>query len=137
MATITGLTMSIVQTYAPTGNTCVVNYSYTLNCNAEEEALGLALSFSVAAELWGKDGSLFTGADDALGTPPYDAHTINCGSTMPITRSFTLANCALLNEDLGRDEIYLKLKVTPSSGTPSVPAITTIEADSPVVTGYF
>lgn len=136
MATITGLTMTITRTYTATGDSCTVNYSYSLICDAKEEALGAGLSFTVSFELWGKDGGWFN-PDDPRGTPPYDTHTVNCGDTMPISRSFTLASCGTLDEDIGEDEIYLKLKVTPSVGLPGVPGIPTYTADRAVVKGSF
>jgi hypothetical protein len=137
MATITGLTMTITRVYATTGTTCTIDYSYTLTCTPTEQTLG-GLTFKAETELWGKDGGLFD-PDDSLGTPPYDTHVITCADPMPIRRSYALFNCSMLSEDwFGTDEIYLRLKVTPSVGPLDDPLHPkTIVSDSPVVNGYF
>lgn len=136
MATITGLTMTIDRNSTSTGETCTINYSYTLTCSGQEEAVGI-VSVTLSCELWGKDARVlgFLDADDKLGSPPFDTHTTRCDDTMPVSRSFPVP-CSTLNEDsYGADEIYLVLKAMSASPAASMPSLASIQ--SAVVTSRF
>ena len=111
MASITNANLQITHNHAAkTGRvlvTCKVHFTqYEINQMKE------GLKFKLICQLWGEDSGL-TGADDFL-------YTIPAAKYFPDSTPSATENVAfeatvgegLLNEDIGTDEVYAKLKLT-------------------------
>jgi hypothetical protein len=69
--------------------------------------------FKLRSELWGEDGTIFTGRDDHLYTYADIHYFPDTSPTATETRTFDVTvGTSLLNEDIGTDEIYGKLRLT-------------------------
>jgi hypothetical protein len=123
MSAIEYVTLSITRTSFPQGAICRIDYSYYLN--RDKLAYRHHDDFTVRCELWGRHLI----ADEPLGDEVYDVHRVASDETMPVERSF-LVPCGLLNEKLGRDEIYIRVIAEQAGGV-------AVSAKSPVVRDYF
>ncbi len=87
-----------------------VTYGYTLTCNAIECERNV--SFEISADILGHD----VVSDDVLAAE-VDAHIVECSGTLPIEmrRSF-LVGQSLLDEDVGTDEIKLRIRARDAAG---------------------
>ncbi|MEK6749334.1 MAG: hypothetical protein AABY83_09030 [Pseudomonadota bacterium] len=79
---------------------CTVWYSYAVKCDGKN--LNVPLEFWV--DLWG-EGIL---RERALGDSVYDDHRATAAVRMTHERHFQVP-CTILNEELGKDEIFLRL----------------------------
>ncbi len=111
MATLSGLILTLTQTEAQQTLKIVgVSYGYTLICTDGEAEQ--ALSFDVSIDILGNDLL----RDDVLASG-VDRHLVECGGTDPIKmRRSLLVGQSLLDEDIGTDEIKLRICVRDSSG---------------------
>ena len=110
MATLSGLILTLKQTDAQKALQIVgVTYGYTLTCSEIECERNV--SFDVSVDIIGDDL-----IDDDLLASSVDRHIIEC-DTLPIEmrRSF-LVGQSLLDEDIGTDEIKLRVCVRDSTG---------------------
>ena len=111
MATLTGLILTLKQSEVQEQLKIVgVTYGYTLTCNAIECERNV--SFEVSADILGHD----VVSDDVLAAE-VDTHIVECGGTLPIEmrRSF-LVGQSLLDEDMGTDEIKLRIRARDGAG---------------------
>ena len=127
MATLTGLILTLKQTEAQQLLKIVgIAYSYTLTCNTVECERNA--SFDISVDILGDD----VVTDDVLAAG-VDRHIVECGGTpaLPIEmrRSFVVGQ-SLLNEDVGTDEIKLRIRALDAAGDEIV-------ADTGVVLGNF
>lgn len=127
MATLTGLILTLKQTEAQQLLKIVdVVYSYTLTCTTVEWERNA--SFDISVDILGDD----VVADDVLATG-VDRHIVECGGRPPqpieMQRSFVVGQ-SLLNEDVGTDEIKLRIRALDAAGDEIV-------ADTGVVFGNF
>ncbi|MDH5229561.1 MAG: hypothetical protein OEZ58_12270 [Gammaproteobacteria bacterium] len=123
MAVLTDVMLSIDRSSYPDGSICSIHYSYTLVCDPQE--VQSEIGFSVWCQLWGQDVLL----DQMLGELMYDTHTLSARNRQKNSRTFVVP-CKILNEDIGRDEIYCKVCARSSLGVDA-------EAISPVVKDNF
>lgn len=121
MALVTDVKLSIERSSHTAGSICSILYNYTLICDPAEVDIGLG--FSVWCELWGKDVIV----DDLLGDLMNDPHTISSRPQQIVSRSFQVP-CSVLNEDIGEDEIYIRVHARSSIGT-TVAAVSNIVTD--------
>jgi hypothetical protein len=111
VATLTGLVLTLKQSEVQEQLKIVgVTYGYTLTCNAIECERNV--SFEVSADILGHD----VVSDDVLAAE-VDVHMVECGGTLPIEmrRSF-LVGQSLLDEDVGTDEIKLRIRARDGAG---------------------
>lgn len=111
MATITNAVLAITHNHAAkTGRvlvTCKANFTaFELN------QMKAGLKFKMICQLWGQDSGL-TGADDFLYTIPTAKYFPDAtpNATENVAFEVTVGE-GLLNEDLGTDEVYAKLKLS-------------------------
>lgn len=127
MATLTGLILTLKQTEAQQLLKIVgVAYGYTLTCNAVE--CERSASFDISVDILGDD----VVTDDVL-AGAVDRHIVECGGApaVPIEmrRSFVVGQ-SLLDEDVGTDEIKLRIRARDAAGDEIV-------ADTGIVRGNF
>ena len=127
MATWTGLILTLKQTDAQRLLKIVgVTYGYTLTCDVVECERNV--SYDISVDILGDD----LVRDDVLATG-VDLHIVECGGppALPIEmrRSF-LVGQSLLDEDVGKDEIKLRIRARDAAGDE-------ISADTGVVHGDF
>lgn len=111
MATLTGLVLTLKQSEVQEQLKIVgVTYGYTLTCNATECERNV--SFEISADILGHD----VVSDDVLAVE-VDAHIVECSGQSPIEmrRSF-LVGQSLLDEDVGTDEIKLRIRARDGAG---------------------
>jgi hypothetical protein len=111
VATLTGLVLTLKQSEVQEQLKIVgVTYGYTLTCNATECERNV--SFEISADILGHD----VVSDDVLALE-VDAHIVECSGTLPIEmrRSF-LVGQSLLDEDVGTDEIKLRIRARDGAG---------------------
>jgi hypothetical protein len=111
VATLTGLILTLKQSEVQEQLKIVgVTYGYTLTCNAIECEGNV--SFEISADILGHD----VVSDDVLAAE-VDAHIVECSGTLPIEmrRSF-LVGQSLLDEDVGTDEIKLRIRARDGAG---------------------
>jgi hypothetical protein len=111
VATLTGLILTLKQSEVQEQLKIVgVTYSYTLTFNAIECERNVSLEIS--ADILGHD----VVSDDVLAAG-VDAHIVECSGTLPIEmrRSF-LVGQSLLDEDVGTDEIKLRIRARDGTG---------------------
>jgi hypothetical protein len=111
VATLTGLILTLKQSEVQEQLKIVgVTYGYTLTCNAIECERNV--SFEISADILGHD----LVSDDVLAAE-VDPHIVECGGTLPIEmrRSF-LVGQSLLDEDVGTDEIKLRIRARDGAG---------------------
>lgn len=111
MATLTGLILTLKQSEVQEQLKIVgVTYGYTLTCNATECERNV--SFEISADILGHD----VVSDDVLAAE-VDPHIVECGGTLPMEmrRSF-LVGQSLLDEDVGTDEIKLRIRARDGAG---------------------
>ena len=87
-----------------------VTYGYTLTCSATECERNA--SFEISADILGHD----VVSDDVLAAE-VDGHIVECSGALPIEmrRSF-LVGQSLLDEDVGTDEIKLRVRARDGAG---------------------
>lgn len=111
MATLTGLILTLTQSEVQQQLKIVaVTYGYTLTCNSIE--CDRNVSFEISADILGHDMV----SDDVLAAD-VDRHIVECSGTLPIEmrRSFVVGQ-ALLDEDVGTDEIKLRVRARDGAG---------------------
>jgi hypothetical protein len=128
MAELAVVSFKVEQTEEQTklGTVCL-EYAYTLTPNVEECRLGAL--FVMTVDILGddvlRDKVLVTGAD---------AHRVVCEAGAPRRpiggRRQLIVGQHLLDEDLGSDEIKLRIVATPEKGVP-------MSIDTPVIRGDF
>lgn len=109
MSAVIDVDLEINRVSREAGSVCSITYSYTLICDEAEVRVGLG--FTVWCEVWGKD--VFV--DDVLGNLVYDTHTVQASPRSMHARSF-IVPCSILDEDLGKDELYVKVCATSTLG---------------------
>src|SRR5262245_4909798 len=128
MAELAIVSFKVEQTEAQVKlKTVRIEYAYTLTPSTEECRRGTV--FEVAATILGdnilRDKVLATGVDE---------HRITCEAGMirrPISgRRELIVGQQVLDEDIGSDEIKLRVIATPDKGDPA-------SVDTPVVRGHF
>jgi len=110
VATLSGLILTLKQTdVQKTLQIVGVTYGYTLTCSDVEYERNV--SFDVSVDIIGDDL-----VDDDLLASGVDRHIVEC-DTLPIEmrRSFAVGQ-SLLDEDIGTDEIKLRVCVRDSAG---------------------
>ena len=110
MATLSGLILTLKQTDVQKALQIVgVTYGYTLTCSDVE--CERSVSFDISVDIIGDDL-----VDDDLLASSVDRHIVEC-DPLPIEmrRSF-LVGQSLLDEDIGTDEIKLRVCVRDSVG---------------------
>jgi hypothetical protein len=125
VATLSGLILTLKQTETQRALKIVgVSYGYALTCTDVECERNL--SFDISVDILGDDLL----QDDVLATG-VDRHIVECGGTEPIEmrRSF-LVGQSLLDEDVGGDEIKLRIRARDSAGGETL-------ADTGIVRGNF
>jgi hypothetical protein len=127
MATLTGLILTLKQTEAQQLLKIVgITYGYTLTCAAVECERNA--SFDISVDILGDD----VVADDVLASG-VDRHIVECGGTpappIEMQRSFVVGQ-SLLDEDVGTDEIKLRIRARDAAGDEIV-------ADTGIVRGTF
>lgn len=113
VATLSGLILTLRQSETEQALKLVqVSYGYTLTCTDVERERNL--SFDVCVDVLGDD----VVRDDVLATA-VDRHIVECDSAHPaaieMRRSFFVGQ-SLLDEDIGTDEIKLRVCARDSSG---------------------
>ena len=113
MATLNGLILTLKQSeMQQTMKLVVVSYGYTLTCTDVERDRNL--SFEISVDILGHDMV----RDDVLAAS-VDRHIVECDATTPgsieMRRTF-LVGQSLLDEDVGTDEIKLRIWARDSSG---------------------
>jgi hypothetical protein len=114
MATITVKNLKITKDADKGNELCFVSFSYSIECDPTEQVLskqGL-LKFEIMASLLGYDDWF----DDHLSDMPSGANHYKCGDG-EINIGPVAIPCSVLNEDIGEDEIYVKVTAT-SVGAP-------------------
>lgn len=120
---------NLVITLASGTSNVHVQASVTVTFSAFELALmKLGLKGRLRCELWGKDGTILTGGDDNLLS--FNTRTVTSSGTQTFSRTIP---SSMLNEDIGRDEVYAAFMLSSNQPTFSMD----VRADSPVVTGFF
>ena len=125
MATLSGLILTLKQTETQQALKIVsISYGYALTCTDVECERNL--SFDISVDVLGDDLVL----DDELALD-VDRHIVECAGTEPIEmrRSF-LVGQSLLDEDIGADEIKLRVWARDSAGGET-------SADTGIVRGDF
>ncbi len=125
MATLNGLILTLKQTEAQQKLKLVgVSYGYRLTCTDIEAERNL--SFDISVDILGDDVL----SDDVLATE-VDRHIVECHATEPVEmrRSFIVGQ-SLLDEDIGTDEIKLRVWARDSAGGET-------SADTGIVRGDF
>jgi co-chaperonin GroES (HSP10) len=125
VATLSGLILTLKQTEAQqTLKIVSVSYGYTLTCSEVEAQRNL--SFDVSVDILGDDVL----SDDVLAVG-VDRHIVECGGVEPIEmRRGFLVGQSLLDEDVGGDEIKLRVWARDSAGGET-------SADTGIVRGNF
>jgi len=123
MAKISGINMSVQRDSFSVGSICTIKYSYMLQCDSLE--LENKMGYVAWCELWGKELL----GDKLLGDAAFDVHNLKAGSNVRMSREFTVP-CAILNERVGEDVLYIKVKAVSTLGVE-------IEAVSPDVRDAF
>lgn len=111
MATITNAKLAITHNHA--AKTARVVVTAKANYTAfEVNQMKEGLKFKLICQLWGEDSGL-TGADDFLYTIPMAKYFPDAtpSATENVAFEVTVGE-GLLNEDIGTDEVYAKLKLT-------------------------
>ena len=113
MATLSRLILTLEQTDAQRLLKIVrVGYDYTLTCSQVE--CDRNISYEISLDILGND----VVRDDVL-VAGIDTHIVECGgsngASIPMRRSFFVGQ-SLLNEDLGTDEIKLRVRAKSDSG---------------------
>lgn len=113
VATLSGLVLTLRQSETEQALKLVhVSYGYTLTCTDVERER--SLSFDICVDILGDD----VVRDDVLATA-VDRHIVECDSTHPaaieMRRGFFVGQ-SLLDEDVGTDEIKLRICARDSSG---------------------
>lgn len=114
MATITVKNLKITKDADKGNELCFVSFSYSIECDPTEQVLskqGL-LKFEIMASLLGYDDWF----DDHLSDMPSGTNHYKCGDG-EINIGPVAIPCSVLNEDIGEDEIYVKVTAT-SVGAP-------------------
>ena len=114
MATVTVKNLKIAKEADRGNELCFVSFSYSVECDPTEQALskqGL-LKFEIKASLLGYDDWF----DDHLSDMPSGTNHYQCGDGQ-INIGPVAIPCSVLDEDVGEDEIYLKVTAT-SVGAP-------------------
>jgi hypothetical protein len=127
VATLTGLILTLSQTEAQQLLKIVgVAYGYTLTCDTVE--CDRNASFDISVDILGDD----VVTDDVL-AGGVDRHIVECGgkpaAPIEMRRSFIVGQ-SLLDEDVGTDEIKLRIRARDAAGDEIV-------ADTGVVRGSF
>jgi hypothetical protein len=124
MATLADLSLSISQTEAQRRLGLVaVRYGYRLVCHPVE--IERAHSFEMSVDLLGHD----LVRDDLL-AERLDTHIVEAGPEPIVVERALLVGQALLDEDIGDDEIKLRVRARAESGD-------VVEAVTPIVHGRF
>lgn len=125
MATLSELILTLKQSELQRALKLVgVSYGYTLTCDDIEHQRNL--SFDICVDILGDDVL----RDDLLAAE-VDRHIVECGGRKPIEmRRGFLVGQSLLDEDVGKDEIKLRIRVRDSAGGE-------LTADTGVVHGDF
>jgi len=125
VATLSGLILTLKQSELQRALKLVgVSYGYTLTCDDVEHQRNL--SFDICVDILGDDVL----RDDLLAAE-VDRHIVECGGREPIEmRRGFLVGQSLLDEDVGKDEIKLRIRVRDSAGGE-------LTADTAVVHGDF
>ena len=126
MATLSGLVLTLKQTEAQQALKIVgISYGYTLTCDTVECERNLP--FEISVDVLGDD----LVNDDVLATG-VDRHIVECGGVpaLPIEmrRSF-LVGQSLLDEDVGTDEIKLRIRARDSAGDETVAVTGIVRGD--------
>ena len=113
MATLSRLILTLEQTDAQRVLKVVrVGYDYTLTCTEVECERNI--SYEISVDLLGDDM-----VRDQVLAAGVDTHIVECGSTngapIPMQRSL-LVGQSLLNEDVGTDEIKLRIRAASDAG---------------------
>jgi hypothetical protein len=113
VATLSGLILTLKQTETQQALKIVdISYGYTLTCDDVECERNL--SFDISVDILGDD----LVNDDVL-VLGVDRHIVECGNTsgqpIEMRRSFGVGQ-SLLNEDVGSDEIKLRICARDSAG---------------------
>jgi hypothetical protein len=114
MATVTVKDLKIISESDKTGEVCSVSFAYSVECDEAERALskdGL-LKFEIQATLLGYDDWF----DDNLRDLPTGTDFYQCGDGQ-FKIGPVVIPCKVLDEDVGEDEIYVKVTAT-SVGAP-------------------
>ena len=114
MATVTVKDLKIISESDKAGEVCSVSFAYSIECDKTEQELskdGL-LKFEIRATLLGYDDWF----DDHLRDLPTGKNFYTCGDG-EIKIGPVVIPCKVLNEDVGEDEIYVKVTAT-SVGAP-------------------
>jgi hypothetical protein len=114
MATVTVKDLKIVSESDKAGEICSVSFTYSIECDKAEQALskdGL-LKFAIRASLLGYDDWF----DDHLRDLPTGTDFYRCGDG-EIKIGPVVMPCKVLDEDVGEDEIYVRVTAT-SVGAP-------------------
>ena len=114
MATVTVKNLKIAKEADRGNELCFVSFSYSVECDPTEQILskqGL-LKFEIKASLLGYDDWF----DDHLSDMPSGTNHYQCGDGQ-INIGPVAIPCSVLDEDVGEDEIYLKVTAT-SVGVP-------------------
>lgn len=111
MASITNAKLAITHNHAAKSAkvmvTCKINFSAY-----EQSEMKDGLRFKLKCQLWGEDSGL-TGADDFLYTIPAAKYFPDATPAASENVAFEVTvGEGLLDEDIGTDEIYAKLKLT-------------------------
>ncbi len=86
------------------GSVCTINYDYFVAFDQQE--LSNKTRFSVYCELWG--ANLLN--EKQLSEIRYDSHEFEATHAINFSRNFVVP-CDLLNEKLGEDYLFIKLKL--------------------------
>ena len=109
MAAVIDVDLEIDRISRSVGSVCSINYTYTLVCDEMEVRNGL--SFTVSCEVWGKGVFVARVLADSV----YDTHTVPASLRSMHARSF-IVPCAELDEEFGKDEIYVQVYATSTLG---------------------
>jgi len=114
MATVTVKSLKITKETGKARDICFISFTYSIECDPAEQVLskeGL-LKFQIRASLLGYDDWF----DDHLRDMPSGSLHYRCGDG-EVHIGPVAVPCSVLNEDVGEDEIYLKVTAT-SVGAP-------------------
>ncbi len=109
MSQLSDIRLVIQRDSHPAGSICTIHYGYTLSCDARDVAAGHY--YRVEVELRDEEPIL----DMHLGKLDYDRHLLQAQDRISQSRSFTVP-CEMLNAEMGRDEIYVVVRVTTPAG---------------------
>lgn len=104
MAKFKQITFYIDRSSYPVGSVCSIHYEYFLSFDAEE--INAATPFHVYCELWG----INVIREKRLTQDQYDVHEFEAKHSIDLARAFVVP-CDLLNEKLGEDYLFIKLKL--------------------------